>query len=82
MILKYISRGMISIKDGPRRFEAHGEGLMPSDPGQVCYVVYLNYFFEIDTDGQKTAALPDDRDRMIMCIKEWYASRSSVVNFE
>lgn len=82
MIVTNISRGMISIEDGPRRFEAHGEGLLPSDPGEVAYVVYLNSLFEIGADGQKRAALPNDCDRMIAVIKERFASRKSVVDFE
>jgi hypothetical protein len=82
MIVTHVSRGKITIEDGSRHYEAHGEALMPTDPAQTCYVVYLNSFFEIGADGSKAAAAPEPREMMIECITAWFAARNTVVEFE
>ncbi|WP_179400784.1 Imm74 family immunity protein [Burkholderia guangdongensis] len=77
-----ISLGDIYLTDGSCNIRVLGEGLISPTKDSASFVVYLNSFIIVDGGENKRVASDELRDRIVDSIREYFAGKGMVVDFE
>jgi hypothetical protein len=81
-VVTQVSRGDVRLTDGTRTIRVLGEGLLPPTPHDPSFVVYLNSFEVKDAGGAVVPMDDGTRQEALEAIKDHFAKRGSVVDFE